>query len=173
MNEIKQIESFPDYYVSDDGMVFSNKTNHLKPLKLSTDHDGYKTVGLYNNGFHKRIKVHRLVANAFLEKDPNRSCINHKDGNKANNNYMNLEWCTPKENSTHAYKNGLLQYGNPQRIGTRKKARFSDNDVQKIKELYDSGMSQRTIGHLMGCDHSVVSEIVTGKIYKPIMEKNE
>lgn len=165
---MKEIEGFPDYFIDETGHVYSQKSGTLKELKQGTDHDGYKTIGLYNHGVAKRIKTHKLVANAFIPKDPNRLCINHKDGNKANNSVENLEWCTPQENSMHAYNNGLLNYGRAQRLGVRAKARYSEEDIRYIKEMYSSGMSQREIGSIVGCDHSVISEIVTGKIYKPI-----
>ena len=166
--EIKALEDFPDYYVTKDGRVYSNKSGSLKELKLSIDHDGYRTVGLYKKNGRKRIKVHRLVANAYISKESNKTCINHIDGDKSNNHFSNLEWCTPKENSIHACQHGLLKYGYPQRIGTRKNARYSDEEIDKIKELYKNGYSQRKIGQMFGCDHSVISEIVNNKIYKKI-----
>lgn len=52
--------------------------------------------------------THRLVAKAFIKNKDNKPCVNHKDGNKRNNHYSNLEWVTNKENMVHASKNNLI-----------------------------------------------------------------
>lgn len=167
--ELRPIEGFSDYEISEFGTVYSWKSGERKTLKQSIDIDGYKTVGLYKDGVCKRIKVHRLVANAFLPKIDGKTCVNHKDGNKWNNSRNNLEWCTRSENSSHASKNGLLVYGGKQRLGKAKQRRFTTEQINTIKELYFSdGVSQREIGKMFGCDHSVISEIVTEKIYNNI-----
>jgi hypothetical protein len=64
---------------------------------------GYISVELCG----KHNMAHRLVASAFIENIYNKPQVNHIDGNKKNNNIMNLEWCTNSENQIHAYKNGL------------------------------------------------------------------
>ena len=77
------------------------------------DRCGYKEVIL--NG--KMERVHRVVAEMFIPNTLNKKCVNHKDGNKLNNNVENLEWCTHSENTLHSFENGLQkkihnQYGN-------------------------------------------------------------
>lgn len=54
-------------------------------------------------------KVHRLIAKAFCEGETEEKCfVNHKDGNKQNNHYANLEWVTPSRNLRHAHEKGLV-----------------------------------------------------------------
>lgn len=103
---MKQIEKYPDYFVTKEGLVFSSKTN--KFLKFSYDQQGYQRVGLFIGNYKsKTIKVHRLVAETFIKNPDNKKDVNHIDGNKLNNDISNLEWCTRSENIRHAFKNGL------------------------------------------------------------------
>jgi hypothetical protein len=108
--ETKDIDGYPNYYVTSDGKVFSTCDMHIgrtKELKPWTCR-GYLSVVLYNNGMKKSILVHRLVAGAFIPNPLKLPVINHKDGNKKNNYYWNLEWCTSSENTRHAFKIGTM-----------------------------------------------------------------
>lgn len=68
---------------------------------------GYEYVHLCKNGKPYYAKIHRIVADAFLDAVPNKIHVNHIDGNKLNNSVENLEWCTSSENLKHARENGL------------------------------------------------------------------
>lgn len=68
---------------------------------------GYVLVVLSKNGKKTTYTIHRLVAQHFIPNSKNKPCINHKSGNKLDNSITNLEWCTYKENTQHAMKNGL------------------------------------------------------------------
>lgn len=73
---------------------------------LSTNN--YYCVNLYNNEHKSKIQsVHRILAMCFITNPDNKSQINHIDGNKHNNRFSNLEWCTASENAIHANINGL------------------------------------------------------------------
>ena len=61
----------------------------------------YSVTLISDDGLKKIIRVHRLVATAFLPNPDNLPAINHKDENKLNNNVENLEWCTFKYNSNY------------------------------------------------------------------------
>lgn len=91
------------YEICDNGDVISNYRQNPIVLKPGKDHKGYLRVSLKD----KTYKVHRLVAMAFIENVDNKPQVNHKDGNKQNNNVDNLEWCTNSENQIHANKMGL------------------------------------------------------------------
>ena len=96
MKEIwKNIPGFNGkYQASNFGNIINCLTN--KKLKLSVDKDGYYSV--YLSGKHYR--AHRIIAKTFLGDFPELQ-INHKDGNKQNNNIKNLEWCTCQQNNLH------------------------------------------------------------------------
>lgn len=111
----KTIEDYPLYEISNRGNVKSldrivnnkSKSNYYKKgclLKIIINGVGYPSVSLCRDGSSKIFLIHRLVANAFLEKKENLNIINHIDGNKLNNNVENLEWCDYSHNLIHAYK---------------------------------------------------------------------
>lgn len=73
-------------------------------LKLRIDKDGYSLAHLCASGIPKKVKVHRLVAEAFLDPVEGKTQVNHKNGKKPDNQVSNLEWCDARENAIHAYK---------------------------------------------------------------------
>ena len=96
---------FNNYKVNKNGEVFSEKLK--RKMKTSINHKGYEQIYLVVDGKKRTTFVHRLVAIAFLPNPLNLKQVNHKDGNKLNNNVNNLEWCTDAQNHEHAFKNNL------------------------------------------------------------------
>ena len=125
MEEIfKDVIGYEDYFkISNHGNLYSKLSNRL--LKQTVSATGYYTVATKiggRTGTAICFKIHRLVAEAFLEPPSkqqlqwasttkyNKVLVNHKDGNKLNNNVDNLEWATASENTNHAISTGLLTY---------------------------------------------------------------
>ena len=80
-----------------------------KTLRIYQDRpNDYKYVKLSKNNKVIKKYVHRLVATAFIPNPSNMPQVNHKDGNKGNNNVNNLEWTTCLENIHHAFRNNLV-----------------------------------------------------------------
>ena len=94
-NEWKKIKDFENYFVSNIGEIWSFSTKTILNNQLS---GGYLRVFI-----GKQKYAHQLVGEAFIENPHNYSIINHKDGNKSNNHFLNLEWVTFSENSLHSY----------------------------------------------------------------------
>ena len=103
-----------------DGRNYNFKDKILKP---GLSKNGYLTVSLNKNKNSKTFYVHRLVSKYFVENENGYNFVNHKDENKINNNYSNLEWCTRDYNNSYGslkkrssfigkkvgmYKNGIL-----------------------------------------------------------------
>ena len=81
---------------------------------------GYLQVALQKHKKRKDEKIHRLVAEAFIPNPENKPQVNHLDGNKLNNYYKNLEWCTNGENQIHSYvlnpnRRNIFKYNNPRK----------------------------------------------------------
>ena len=89
----------PDYLVDSNGFVIGKRGTKLKP---SINHRGYEIVNVIIDGKRIGIAVHTVVARAFCPGYDFGKEVNHKDGNKRNNEYTNLEWVTRKENVYHA-----------------------------------------------------------------------
>ena len=86
------------YQVSNFGRVKSIKFGKERILKPKKNKFGYLCINLYKNNIKKEYKVHRLVAEAFIDNPDNLPQVNHRDENKLNNNADNLEWCTHEYN---------------------------------------------------------------------------
>jgi hypothetical protein len=100
-----KLENLSLYDIRNDGSIYSYASS--KEMKKSVS-SGYEVISLYNDsGVRKTYKVHRLIAEAFLGIPLPKMEVNHKDGNKLNNNAFNLEWVTRSENQQHARRLGL------------------------------------------------------------------
>lgn len=93
------IKDFEDYLISNFGRVKSLKSKII--LKQFEYRGGYLEVHLRKPGIKVHKKIHRLVAEAFLENPNNYPAVNHKDENKKNNHVDNLEWCSTSYNNAY------------------------------------------------------------------------
>ena len=120
--EWKDIKGYEGYYqVSNLGNIksfiyFNGHEYIYRERILKPQNNRYLTVRLAKNKKVKQYTIHRLVAEYFISNEDKKPYVNHKDGNKYNNRVDNLEWCTAKENTQHAYNNNLIA-----RITERKK----------------------------------------------------
>lgn len=97
----KEIDDFPGYHISNYGRVRSKKHNN-KLLICRPNHAGYMKVCMYKCGDLKGRRVSRLVAKAFIPNPLNKPQVNHIDGFRDNDKWINLEWVTSSENSSHS-----------------------------------------------------------------------
>lgn len=102
--DIKEYEGL--YQVSNVGRVKRVATNRvLQPYRNKV---GYLLVYLCKNGKRKTHRIHRLVAQSFIQNPENKPEVNHLDENKINNMVSNLEWSTRKENCNYGTRNERL-----------------------------------------------------------------
>lgn len=132
--DLKGYES--SYQISDSGRIFTkrrligNKIHYGRELIPQITRDGYLKVALSKNNECKKFYLHRLVAIQFLNNPMNLLQVNHRDGNKLNNNVSNLEWCTKQGNQNHAVRNNLMQRGQ-----NRPSAKLTESQVLEIYKL--------------------------------------
>lgn len=153
----KDIKGYEGLYtISDNGKVFSINSN--KFIKQHSDKRGYMNVTL-SYKLRKTIRVHRLVAEAFIPNTFNKDTVNHIDGDKTNNSVHNLEWNTQKENAVHAFDTGL-------RVGRRNNNKLSDEQVKEVRLLIGLGIAQRKIATTFDISQRAVFNIVHNITYK-------
>lgn len=102
------IEGFDGYFVSANGMVWSQRQTGRWLIPTKTKH-GYLTVGLRASNKPVRKLVHRLVAQAWVPNPKRLPQVNHKDEDKTNNRASNLEWCTAEYNSNYGTRNKRIR----------------------------------------------------------------
>ena len=153
------------YQVSNLGRVKSiprtyKNRNYKGRVLAPTNARGYLHVLFSVNTTRKTMKVHRLVALAFLGSSD--LYVNHINGVKTDNRLENLEYCTSQENMNHAVKMGVIKRG--VEVNTNK---LTENEAKAIKYGH-SGMLQKEIAKLYGVTSTLVSLIRLGKTWKHI-----
>ena len=154
---------FSMYKVSDHGRVFSKR---CKKILSSSTTNGYPSVDLYADGKKHKVYIHRLVALAFIPIDCKRKCVNHKDGDKTNNHFKNLEWVTREENTKHAWETGLCKptnNSNPVKGESHYNCKLSCLNVEEIKALIQQGEKLSHISKLFNVSTMQISRIKSGK----------
>lgn len=164
------------YSVSNYGRVRSNRqkytfksgskmvTRYIKDNIMSLKINRYSQIGLRHpkTGIKRFFLVHRLVMLHFKpHKDSAILQVNHKDGNKQNNYFDNLEWCTSKENGNHASRTGLTQRG--EEVGLSK---LKETDIPIIREMLSRKIPSPFIGKQFGVNKSAILSIKHGKTWK-------
>ena len=136
----KQINGYNNYYIYDNGDVLNISTNKI--LKGSIGENGYKYYRLSKDNNKTMFYAHRLVAEHFLENPNLLPIVNHKDGNKLNNQLSNLEWVSYSENTKHAHDNNLIK-----QVSKREYYK-EDLENEQWKKIYDYNYSISTYGRV-------------------------
>lgn len=112
--EWKEIKDAPDYWISNRGEIISKRTKKEKEIKqVYNKKTGYKqaTLLVTRKGekpvWRKTFYPHQLVAKAFVENPNGYNRVNHKDLDKGNNHFWNLEWVSQEQNIHHYYNSDV------------------------------------------------------------------
>jgi len=148
------------YEVSDSGQIRKCSGKVLGQWK---NDQGYSLARLANP--RKTVRVHRIVAEAFIPNPKSYPFVNHIDCNRSNNSVENLEWCTQWQNLEHSRRLGRMQ--NDYWKGKRSpNAALDEETVRQIRQAYANGnISWDAVGKKFGVSKRTVGRIVNGESY--------
>ena len=156
------------YTIDEFGHVKNTHTNLIRNPTIGSN--GYAHIGirLYNNKTIRIVtcSIHRLVAEAFIPNPENKPQVNHINGIKTCNWVGNLEWVTAKENSKHAFDNGLHVgmpgVNNPVAI-------YSEDQIREVCRLLEEAkLTKEAISKKTGVSRGTITGIAIGKRWNTI-----
>lgn len=163
---------FPDrYLISNYGTVVTKATGYKRTLGLNKD--GYYYVRLWRDGKSRYALVHRLVAKVFIKNDDpvGKPVVNHKDGNKTNNCYKNLEWCDVQHNTIHSYRLGLQK---PIKGSKHGRSKYKEDQIHEVcRLLQDTDLPPSDIATKTGVSLRTIQSVRARENWKFISEHYE
>lgn len=128
---------------------------------------GYKCVKLCNGETQKTVRVHRLVADAFIPNPDHHPCVNHKDEDKNNNRADNLEWCSWRYNAIYGHRLDSVSGEN------YTKSKLSKDQVIRMKESYipyDPVYGVTALAKEFGVSLTTARRVIHGETHKKILQ---
>ena len=162
METWKKIAGYEGLYeVSDMGRVKSLWHGKEKILKPGKNTSGYLKVNLCKDSQRKTIKVHRLVAKAFIQNPQGLETVNHKDEDKTNNTVSNLEWMSLKDNINYGTRNKRVS---ETQINDKNKSKAVQMFDKSTGELLATFPSLSEAERVTGIAHQSISQCCNGKL---------
>lgn len=159
------------YLISSFGRVFSIKSDYiLYERKVPTDKHGYKLVVMNHHKKVFGVRVHRLVANAFIKKKSKKQIeVNHIDGIKTHNYVWNLEWATSSENKQHAIKHNLSNFARGEKSGRNI---YKEYQIEEVCRLLEEGdLTNREISDRTCVNVHIVNDVYKRRIWLHVSRK--
>ncbi len=140
----KQIKG-TKYEVNENGEIRNSETGHIKKQRINKR--GYATVNMYKDGKMQKVVVHRLVAEAFIPKEEGKNCVNHKDEDKTNNYFGNLEWCDIRYNNHYGTRQAKCDAARSKAVGAYKDGKLCAIYPSIVKAAEALGVNPTSIGN--------------------------
>lgn len=156
----KNIIGFDNYKINEFGEVVNIKTNKI--LKPSPCGKGYLKLTLCKNGKCYGKYIHQLVAETFIGKVDG-LIVNHIDGNKLNNHYSNLEYCTYSQNNYHAYNTNLKPKGE-----NFYNSKLTKEQVIQIRKEYTKNHTFQDFANKYNVSRATIRDVILYKTWKHI-----
>lgn len=148
--------------------------NPIRRKQIAATHENSDGYLCFGGG----VPVHLYVAHGWVQGYFEGSEVNHKDCDRKNNHYTNLEWVTHEDNIRHSVKKNNKIWCKSKQGVNNGRANFSEEDILKIRDMYDSGMSIASIVRIYHPNlihakdykniHSTFSNICRRKTWKHI-----
>lgn len=147
------------YRLYNDGTVVSTRTG--KKMYTQNNAYGYPRVLLWSGGEAKRVFVHRLVATYFVDNPNNLPVVRHKDDDRTNCHYTNLEWGTQQDNvqDTISRQRGFIGEKNG-------RSKLTEGDLHLINAAFSTGLQVRKIAEYHNVSTSTIYRIKKGLSWK-------
>lgn len=152
------------YQVSSNARVRNKKTGRILKTQVSKGTQGYEQVRFSVDKVKTTMKVHRIVAVAFVENPLNLPCVNHINSVRDDNRIENLEWCTQKHNVQHSYNSG----SNSNAGEKHPTAILNLGLVAEMRKLYADGMRIKDIATNYLLKYDTVWQAIKGKNWKGV-----
>lgn len=161
MEIFKTIKDFPNYKISNMGIIVNNKGVELNIGKRKSN-SGYVQVRLFKDGKYHYKYLHRLIAETFIPNPNNYRTINHINGIKTDNNINNLEWASDAEQQRHAYLKSLKPAGNS----------FTKEQLDEIYTMFFiKKLKPRKISNILNRPFGTIRKICYGERCKDCLDK--
>lgn len=149
-----------EYFATEDGKIWSNKLNRF--LFASKERGGYLRVNILIDGRSRAFRLHRVIAEIYIENPNNYPQVNHIDNDISNNSVKNLEWCTQAMNNLHQ------RIQKRHAFGTRSgRCKLTKENVLEIKSLLEKKeLTNVKIASMFGVNETQISRIKHNKTRK-------
>ena len=163
-----------EFFCTEDGKIFNKKWKEVGSVST-----GYKRIVIKRENISYSMAVNRIVFSLYhyeiTEKEHANLVVNHKDGDKLNNHYLNLELVTESQNRKHAFVTGLSCVTEKARNLSSKRisgsrnmnAVFTEEEVKNYRDLFKNNLiSVEDISYRHGIRRRTVLDMLSGRTYK-------
>jgi len=173
----KRIPNYRGYLASSEGEILTfnwKGSGQRRVMKPALDNCGYmRTMLKRNDGITHTIKVHRIIASAFIPNPENLPQVNHLNGIRNDNRVKNLEWCTASQNAKHSYflkRSSQIGEKNPASILTEKDVlEIRANYVYGRKSRHEAGETKTQIAKRYGCTVHAIKRVIQGTTWRHLL----